>query len=256
MMMNDFLLMKGISLWTVILAAVAGYLAGSLSFARIVHSLVTGSGKFTPFREKIPGTEELFESDLASATTVSKNLGARYGCVVSLLDMAKVALPVLALRLWFPGQPLYLVAGISGMAGHIWPVWYGFKGGRGESPLMGSLLVIDWVGLLAANAAAILLGFITGSVLVIRWGGYLLLIFWFWIFRHTIPAVIFMVLANALYFFSMRKDLRKYRKLLIEKGSRFTEEEVSRFIMMGGHLGRMLDRFSLYALYRKWRSAR
>lgn len=253
--MNESLFSHGITEWTALLAAVAGYLAGSLSFARIVHFLVTGSWKFTPFREKVPGSEVYFDSDLVSATTVSKNLGARYGCLVSLLDMAKVALPTLAFRLWFPGQPLYLITAIFGMAGHIWPLWFGCRGGRGESPLMGALLVIDWAGLLLVNGAATLLGFLTGSVLVIRWGGYFLLIVWFWFVRDDPAAVIFMLLANFLYFFSLRKDLHKYLELKRQKGSRFTEEEVSRFIMMGGHLGRMLDRFSLYALYRKWRNA-
>jgi glycerol-3-phosphate acyltransferase PlsY len=254
--MNESLLCHGITLWEALPAAVGGYLAGSIPFARIVHYLVTGSWKFTPFREKVPGSEVFFDSDLVSATTVSKNLGARYGCLVSLLDMAKVALPTLALRLWFPGQPLYLITAIFGMAGHIWPLWFGCRGGRGESPLMGALLVIDWAGLLLVNGAATLLGFLTGSVLVIRWGGYVLLVFWFWLFRDDPAESVFMVLACILYFVSMRKDLLKYRELKRQKGSRFTEEEVSRFIMMGGHLGRILDRFSLYALFRKWRNAR
>ncbi len=256
MMMNESTILNGSFLWAVLLAAVAGYLAGSISFARIVHFLVTGTWQFTPFREKIPGSDEVFDSDLVSATTVSKNMGARYGCLVSLLDMVKVALPVLAFRMWFPGQPLCLITAICGMAGHIWPLWFLFRGGRGESPLMGALVIIDWAGLLAANATAILLGFITGSVLVIRWGGYLLLIVWFWLFRNDPAAATFMLLANFLYFLSMRKDLKKYAELKRQKGKRFTEEEVSRFIMMGGHLGRMLDRFSLYALFRKWRNAR
>ena len=77
--MNESLFSHGITLWTALLAAVAGYLAGSLSFARIVHFLVTGSWHVNPFREKIPGSEEVFDSDLVSATTVSKNMGARYG---------------------------------------------------------------------------------------------------------------------------------------------------------------------------------
>lgn len=256
MIMNESFLLNGSSPGAVLLAAVAGYLAGSLSFARIVHFLVTGSWHVNPFREKIPGSEEVFDSDLVSATTVSKNMGARYGCLVSLLDMAKVAFPVLALRLWYPGELLFLVTAIFGMAGHIWPVWFGFRGGRGESPLMGALVIIDWAGLLAANGAAIILGFVTGSVLVIRWGGYLLLIVWFWLVRDDLAALIFMLLANFLYFFSMHKDLQKYRDLRRKKGYRFTEEEVSRFIMMGSHLGRMLDRFSLYALFRKWWNTR
>ena len=79
MIMNESFLLNGSSPGAVLLAAVAGYLAGSLSFARIVHFLVTGSWHVNPFREKIPGSEVFFDSDLVSATTVSKNMGARYG---------------------------------------------------------------------------------------------------------------------------------------------------------------------------------
>ncbi len=52
-----------------------------------------------------------FTSDAVSATSVRMKLGKRYGLLVALLDMAKVAIPVLVLRLVYPGEPyLYLAA--------------------------------------------------------------------------------------------------------------------------------------------------
>ena len=48
----------------------------------------------------------------------------------------------------------------------------------------------------------------------------------------------------------MRKDLARFLELKKKKGLAFTEEEVSDFIMMGKGLGRALDRYSLYALYK------
>lgn len=42
----------------------------------------------------------MFASDTVSATTVRIHAGKRCGCLTALLDTAKVAAPVLALRLW------------------------------------------------------------------------------------------------------------------------------------------------------------
>jgi len=41
-------------------------------------------------------------------------LGRRFGCLTALLDMAKVAIPVLAFRLWAPDQPYYLIVAADG----------------------------------------------------------------------------------------------------------------------------------------------
>ncbi len=255
--MNEISGIENLNPWlTLFLAVLAGYFTGSVSFARIVNYVITGSWHFTPFREKIPGSDEMFESDLVSATVVSKNLGTRYGCLVSLLDMVKVALPTLAFRFLFPGQPFFLAVALAGMAGHIYPLWYRFHGGRGESPLLGALLVIDLPGILAANLAGALLGFLAGSVLVLRWGGYLLLIFWFWFVRNNPAAAVFMLLASILYFFTMRTDLGHFQALKRERGSKFSEEEVSRFLMMGGGIGRMMDLYSPPALFKRWRSSK
>ncbi len=244
------------NLWIALLMAVAGYLAGSVSFARIVHFRVTKADRWEPFKESVPHSGEVFESDIVSATAIGKKMGARYGCLVSLLDMAKVALPTLLVKLFVPGYPYFLLVALFGMAGHNFPVWHRFKGGRGESPLLGSLLVINWFGVLIANAGSAVLGFITGSVLVMRWGGYVLLIFWFWFYFKDPAYVVFMMLACLLYVISMRKDLARYQELKKRKGLQFSEEEISQFIMMGGAPGRFLDQYSLVALFKKWNSGR
>ncbi len=43
---------------------------------------------------------------------------------------------------------------MAGMIGHDWPVFNGFKGGRGVSSVYGALLVIDWIGALSWPEAA------------------------------------------------------------------------------------------------------
>ena len=90
----------------VILCSITGYLIGSVSFARIVYFIVTKNRKIESFSEPVPHSDETFESDLVSATLVTKKIGARYGCMTSIADMLKVALPTLLVKLFFPSRTL------------------------------------------------------------------------------------------------------------------------------------------------------
>lgn len=236
---------------TALICSVTAYLIGSVSSARVVWFLVTGKRKIEPFAEPVPGSDEIFESDLVSATLVNKKLGAKYGCITSVADMLKVALPMLLVKLALDTQPFYLLVALFGVAGHNFPVWYGFRGGRGESSIIGSLLIISWLGFVISNLAALVLGFVTGSVLVMRWGAYFLMPIWLWYKFHDWRFVVFMVLLVILFLISMRKDLARFTELKRKRGSGFTEEEVSEFILMGKSAGRMLDRYSLYGLLRR-----
>ena len=249
--MNEILIFFHDKPWLlIVICSVTGYLTGSISSARVIYFFVKGTTKVEPFAEAVPHSDETFESNLVSATLITKKLGAKYGCITSILDMLKVVIPTLSIKILFTSEPYFLIVAIFGVFGHNFPIYHKFIGGRGESPILGILLVVNWFGILIANAAATLLGFITGSVLVVRWGGYVLLIFWFWIYFNDYRYVVFMILLNFFFWFSMRKDLARFIELK-KKGLKFTEEEVSEFILMGKRLGRTLDKYSLYSLYKK-----
>lgn len=250
--MNEAIVFAADHPWiTALVCSLAGYLIGSVSSARLVYFLVTGKSNIEPFSEPVPNSDEVFESDLVSATLVNKKLGAKYGCITSVADMLKVAIPMLLVRLALDTQPFYLLIALFGVAGHNFPLWYGFRGGRGESPIIGSLLVTSWSGFILTNLASVVLGFITGSVLVMRWGAYFLMPVWLWFQFRDWRYVAFMVLLVILFLISMRKDLARFTELKRKRGSRFTEEEVSEFILMGKTPGRMLDRYSLYSYIRR-----
>ena len=251
--MNDWIAFLNGHIWvSAVAAAVSGYLIGSVSTARLVYYVATGSRNYEPFRESIPHTDEKFESDLISATWVTKKLGKRHGCITSVLDMVKVALPTLLFKLMITSHPLFLLAAIFGILGHNYPVYHRFQGGRGESPILGALFVINWFGIIIANGAASILGYLTGSILVLRWGAYILLIFWFWFYFRDLYYVLFMVLANFLYWTSMWSDLAQFQQLKKEKGLHFSEEEVSEFLLMGKAPGRFLDKYGLYFVLKRW----
>jgi glycerol-3-phosphate acyltransferase PlsY len=183
---------------------------------------------------------------------VREHLGARYGCLTAILDMLKVAIPVLVFALYWPDEPYRLIVAGAGIVGHVWPLYYRFVGGRGLSPILGGLLIIDPLGLIINTVAAFVLGILGGSLLFLRWGWLILLIPWFWLTTRDPATVAYMVVANAVYWFAMLPELRQYMALK-RRGVARNKEEISRAWSMGGRIGRLADRYSLPALWRRWR---
>ena len=175
-----------------LVAVAVGYLLGSISFARLVARRVDRTVDVTYIVTEV-GDGVTFTSDAVSATSVRMKLGKRYGLLVALLDMAKVAVPVLVLRLLYPGEPYLYLAAAAGVAGHNWPVYHRFKGGRGESAIMGALLVIDPIGLVLMLTLGMVIGFLAGNILVLEWTGFILMVPWLWLTTGDPAAVAFMV---------------------------------------------------------------
>ena len=121
-------------------ATLAAYLLGSLSFAVIV-SRAMGLSDPRSYGSKNPGATNVLRS------------GSKAAAVVTLvLDAAKGWLPVALVR-WF-GAPHGLeegtmaMVGLAAFAGHLWPVFFRFEGGKGVATALGVLLgVSGWLGL-------------------------------------------------------------------------------------------------------------
>jgi acyl-phosphate glycerol 3-phosphate acyltransferase len=122
--MTDLLLALGVCL--------AGYLVGAVPFgyliarSRGVDLFKQGSGNI-------------------GATNVGRLLGRKLGTLVFLLDFAKGAAPTLAgLALAGAGGPDYLgvVAGLAALLGHLFPVYLGFRGGKGVATGAGVVAVL------------------------------------------------------------------------------------------------------------------
>ena len=73
------------------------------------------------------------------------------------------------------------------LAGHDWPLYHRFKGGRGESAIIGGMAVIDPLALVVTNVLGTFIGWLAGDVLVLRWSFLILLIPWFWLRPMTGP---------------------------------------------------------------------
>ena len=102
----------------VLLSAVAGYFIGSLNFGIILSRRLYSED----VREKGSGN--------AGSTNMVRSYGWKAGLLTLSGDMAKTALAVLMGMLFFLERGMF-IAGIFCMIGHILPIYFGFKGGKG-----------------------------------------------------------------------------------------------------------------------------
>ena len=88
-------------------------------------------------------------------TNVLRTLGKKSAALTLLIDALKGVLAVLAGKMT-GGETLAMICAIAVLAGHIWPVFYKFKGGKGIATGLGVLLAFDWrIGLICLGIAAI-----------------------------------------------------------------------------------------------------
>jgi len=121
-----------------LLAAVIGYLSGSVPYGLL---LTRAAGL---------GDIRSIGSGNIGATNVLRTGNKKVAAATLLLDALKGAIPVLLLG-WLWGRDAGLIAGIAALLGHIFPVWLGFKGGKGVATGAGVLLAASWwIGLICA----------------------------------------------------------------------------------------------------------
>jgi len=133
------------------IAVVLPYLLGSLSFAVIV-SRSLGMADPRSYGSGNPGATNVLRSG---------NKGAALATLV--LDALKSWLPVFLIRSFGPdfgmGLGTAALAGLAAFLGHLYPVFFGFKGGKGVATAAGALLGIDALLGLATGATWVIVAF-------------------------------------------------------------------------------------------------
>lgn len=133
---------------------VFAYLCGSIPFAQIMFYIVR--------RDDI----RKYGSGNVGATNVARNVGMIPGIVTLLLDVFKGWLPVAACA-WVgiaPDSWTVAFAAIAALLGHMFPVWLGFRGGKGVATAVGVFLAINGMVLLCALAMFVIVMIITRIV--------------------------------------------------------------------------------------------
>ena len=117
--------------WPYVAALALGYLLGSIPFGLILTRLA--------------GTQDIrpIGSGNIGATNVLRTGHKGLAAGTLLCDMLKGTLAVVLAR-WFGGMEAGAAAAIGAFAGHLFPVWLGFKGGKGVATYIGVLLGLAW----------------------------------------------------------------------------------------------------------------
>ena len=200
-----------------VLASIAvGYLFGSISFARLMIRLMAPGSDLGDLEVSLDGEQEGEPVGIYGANAASMILGPKRGCLVAILDISKVAVPVLAARLLFPDQVYHLIVSVAGLVGHNWPLYYRFKGGRGFSVMIGSYLVIDWLGALLTPLIGLLFGMIVLRNLMASYVLWVyLMVPWFWIRTRDPAYVAYAIAINVIFTIATVPEMRtmlKYRR--------------------------------------------
>ena len=136
-------------LWVIVLL---GYLLGSTPTAYIAGHLLKGKD----IRQMGDGN--------MGARNAFYELGAKTGVAVFFIDATKGALAVIIAQVANIPQVAILFTGAAAVVGHNWPVFIGFRGGRGESTTIGVLLTLMTQPMLIVTGPAALTLFIRKNV--------------------------------------------------------------------------------------------
>ena len=177
----------------------AAYLLGALS-----GSLLLGKLRGVDIRTLGSGN--------AGGTNALRTQGPLFAAGVAVIDIGKgVAAAVLAEGLLPGNAPVALAAVFAAVIGHIWPVFHGFRGGKGAATLVGGLIVV-WPQalalLLAVWCLCLLLTGYVGLSTVLAAFSLLLSAYWF---KADAGVYLFAAASAALLVYSHRSNLGRLR---------------------------------------------
>lgn len=137
---------------TYIIVAIIAYLLGSISFSVIISKKMAGFD----VREKGSGN--------AGSTNVLRTVGKKAAVLTLICDILKGVISILIAI--FIGsivkdvnkELLVQIAGIAVVLGHTFPIFFGFKGGKGVATSLGVILMSNWqIGLICLVFALVLM---------------------------------------------------------------------------------------------------
>lgn len=189
------------------LKSLAAYFLGTL-----LGSLILGRLRGVDIRSMGSGN--------AGATNALRTQGKAFGLFVLIFDIGKgVAAVLWVATLGIPGlgfdtdvsrQWLMLACGFAVVLGHVYPVWYGFRGGKGVATVVGVIGALEprlLVPLIAVWLAVLLLTGFVGLASMLAGVGLIIAAYW-WEPANT-PLLTFCVLITALVIFTHRGNIAR-----------------------------------------------
>jgi len=224
----------------------SGYLFGSISFARIITKIVSPQEDLNSVELPDMTTGESFTLKTVGATTASVKLGPKYGGIIGVLDILKGFLPTLIVYLIFPNDYYHLAVGIGIVIGHIWPLYFKFRGGGGLSSALGSLLAIAPLGILACVVLAFVIGMLLlKNIAIAVLGGPFLFIFWSLLIIRDPYITIFSGLIILALLLATIPDLMVYFRAIKEGKGSINLMSMMDVIPMGKMMKKMMEKMGL-----------
>jgi glycerol-3-phosphate acyltransferase PlsY len=231
--------MESLSFWGIILAAlsiaVVSYLCGSVPVGYLI-------GRMHGVDIRTQGSGNI------GATNVTRVIGSRWGKLCFFLDFFKGLAPVVLVSILTPGAVLAFlpdswfagavilpdpwgifpsVAAFAAVAGHIWPCWLGFRGGKGVSTAAGAVFALNPPALLSAGAVWAVVFFASRYVSLASLLAAASMPLWAILFRaagltrSTVPEIVLFALLALL---TIVKHTSNIRRLIQGTESRFVKK--------------------------------
>lgn len=153
-------------LYTIVLGVIA-YLIGSINSSILISKIVTGKD----IRKSGSGN--------AGATNMLRTMGKKYAVITLVIDILKGVIALLLAKLAMNMGAYDIapyIAGVLVVLGHNFPIFFGFRGGKGVATSLGVVLMLDWkIGVIVLVIALLImaiskyvsLGSITAAVVFI-----------------------------------------------------------------------------------------
>lgn len=175
---------------------VGGYLAGSISAAILVCRLM---GLSDP---RLQGSKN------PGATNVMRLHGKQAAIITLLGDVLKGVLPILLARWAGAGYEVQILVGIAAFLGHLYPIYFGLKGGKGVATAYGVLFALDWrLGLACGATWAVVFALKRISSLAAL-TAFLVLPLYSWLMNCSLLMTLACVLISALIYWRHRSNIR------------------------------------------------
>jgi glycerol-3-phosphate acyltransferase PlsY len=180
-----------------IIVVIIAYVLGSIPFGYLI---VRGRGAGDIRETGSGGT---------GATNVSRRAGKAAGVLTLLLDAAKGSVAVLIARALTGDEWVIAVAAIAALLGHIFPVWLGFRGGKGVATGVGIFLVLAPIALLCAGVIFVAIVALTRYVSLGSIIAAVLIPVFVWWQSDLRPLLIAAIVGAALIVFAHRGNIQR-----------------------------------------------
>jgi glycerol-3-phosphate acyltransferase PlsY len=182
---------------TRIVIVIVAYLIGSIPFGYLI------------VRKKMGADIRQTGSGGTGATNVSRRAGKAAGVLTLILDAAKGCAAVLIAKALTGDDWVIAAAAIAALVGHIFPVWLGFRGGKGVATGVGIFLVLAPIALLCAGVIFVAIVTLTRYVSLGSIIAAMLIPVFVWLQSDLRPLMTAAIVGAALIVFAHRGNIQR-----------------------------------------------